>query len=174
MEISLSQGKNKNEVEHYGHTMLAVVFDRLLHFNQVNATINEFNMKDFEFLKDKIVPTSSRERRDFIVCFDSLNANNKNTNEIKKIALVMEFKCKDTIEQSLKEAKNDLIRKNTEIRNNVKDRYNFINDYEKIWVAAALGSSYIQGLILYKLERRNNQDELVEFMKWPKDLEANI
>lgn len=65
--------------------------------------------KNFGLLKDKTVTTSSRETLDLITYFDIISTNRKNINQITKIALAFEIKCEDAVEQSLKEARKELI-----------------------------------------------------------------
>lgn len=89
----------------------------------------------------------------------------------KRVALIIEFKCKDNLVQSLKKAKSDLERKNLETKIRLNEKHSFINSYEKILAAAALRSGQLQGVILYKVEMKDNQEDLVEIMRWPEETE---
>ncbi len=76
----------------------------------------------------------------------------------------MEFKCKENIEQALKEAKKDLDAKLLDL-STLKKKFNEhqFDECEKIFIAGALGFGQIRSVILYK---QNNENKLEEFLRW--------
>ncbi len=60
-----------------------------------------------------------------------------------------------------------MIEKSQVLKNEFHKKSDLLEDYEKIWVAVALGPEKIRGAILYKLEVTGEEERIAWYESWP-------
>ena len=161
MPTSKEAVKSEHEIEPYGYSHFVFLHSRIKDFNQEKKDDDKDKLKYLEFIKNKEISTSTRQRSDFLFRFDIPTSES----ETKKVLWLIEFKCKEGIGQILKATKDDLESKLPDLKT-FKEKYNEqdFEKCEKIFIAANLGFGKIQSAIVYK---QNNKNQLEQVLRLP-------
>ncbi len=163
-KISLNQCGVEKYAECYRPTLFEVVHNQIVKFAQDKQIKKKFGIKNFEFIQGEEVSCS-----EFLVYFETekkkrvekkvLVITEVEFDEFKKFEELDEFDELDIkdFENIDEETMGEIADKvqgkfeeKSQIREEMREKYAFLEDYQRVWIVALMESGQLQHAILYK------------------------